>query len=84
VLDIRLKISCPSDLDISIRGSIVACALPEQDAIYVFVRYRNDTWAKRTRVKVALTGLPLPECISILQVIEGIREKEKDRAAVAQ
>lgn len=57
-LDIRLNISCPSDLDISIRGSTVARMLPEQDAIYAFARYRNDTWAKRTRVKAALTGLP--------------------------
>lgn len=34
----RLNISCPSVLDITIRGSIVARALPVQDAIYAFAR----------------------------------------------
>jgi len=56
---------------------------PEQDAIYVFARYRNDTWVKRTRVKTALTGLPQLESILVLQV-RIIREKGRKKMTKLQ
>lgn len=48
---IYLDISCPSDLDISIHGSIgfLSCTALERDAIYVCSdTHKHDTWAKRT------------------------------------
>lgn len=55
-----LNISCPSDLDISIRGSTVARALPVQDAIYAFARYTETIRGPKehARHSCRLTSLP--------------------------